>query len=75
MLVVATPLGSQHPVAELGGMCRGAPLGLGLQSLANDLGIKVALEVLTDTAAIGICNRRGLGRIRHLHVADLWIQD
>ena len=24
---------------------------------------------------IGICRRRGLGRVRHLAVADLWIQD
>ena len=26
-------------------------------------------------AAIGICRRRGLGRVRHLAVADLWIQE
>ena len=62
--------------AELTGICRGASLALGLQSLANDLGIQVAVEVLTDaTAAIGICRRRGLSKIRHLAVADLWIQD
>ena len=62
--------------AELGGICRGASIALGLQSLARDLGIQVNVEVLTDaTAAIGICRRRGLGKIRHLHVADLWIQD
>ena len=36
----------------------------------------MVLTVLTDaTAAIGICRRRGLGKIRHLAVADLWIQD
>ena len=62
--------------AELGGICKGASHALGLQSLANDLGIPLQLEVLADaTAAIGICRRRGLGKIRHLHVADLWIQD
>ena len=62
--------------AELGGICRGASIALGLQSLALDLGIKVDLEILTDaTAAIGICRRRGLGKIRHLHVSDLWVQD
>ena len=44
--------------------------------MAADLGIKLHLEMLTDaTAAIGICRRRGLGKIRHLHVSDLWIQD
>ena len=62
--------------AELGGICRGSSVGLGLQSLARDLSIDFELEVLTDaTAAIGICRRRGLGKIRHLHTADLWIQD
>ena len=62
--------------AELGGICRGASLALGLQSLASDLGIQLRLEILTDaTAAIGICLRRGLGKIRHLHVSDLWVQD
>ena len=62
--------------AELGGICRGASIALGLQSLASDLGIKLHLEILTDaTAAIGICRRRGLGKIRHLHVSDLWVQD
>ena len=27
------------------------------------------------TAAIGICRRRGLGKIRHLAAADFWVQD
>ena len=62
--------------AELGGICRGASIALGLQSLARDLGIELKIQILTDaTAAIGICRRRGLGRIRHLHTADLWVQD
>ena len=62
--------------AELSGICKGASTALGLQALALDLGIKLRIEILTDaTAAIGICRRRGLGKIRHLHVSDLWIQD
>ena len=62
--------------AELGGICRGAPIALGLQALAADLGIVLRIEILTDaTAAMGIYRRRGLGKIRHLHVADLWVQD
>ena len=62
--------------AELSGICRGASTALGLQSLAKDLGIVLRIEILTDaTAAIGICRRRGLGKIRHLHVSDLWVQD
>ena len=27
------------------------------------------------TAAIGFAKRRGLGKIRHLHCADLWVQE
>ena len=70
--IVALPSGE----AGLGGICRGSSVGLGLQSLARDLSMNFDLEMLTDaTAAIGICRRRGLGKIRHLHTADLWIQD
>ena len=47
-----------------------------MQTLCKDLGMHFDLVVLTDaTAAIGICRRRGLGKVRHLAVADLWVQD
>ena len=63
-------------VAELTGISKGAAQGLGLQTIAKDLGIDLNLVVLTDaTAAIGICRRRGLGKVRHLATADLWMQD
>ena len=62
--------------AELSGICKGASKGIGLRSLCQDLGLPFTLTVLTDaTAAIGMCRRRGLGKIRHLAVADLWVQD
>ena len=62
--------------AELGGICRGASQGLGLCALAKDLNIELNLDIKTDaTAAIGVCRRRGLGKIRHLAVADLWVQE
>ena len=62
--------------AELGGIAYGTAQTLGLQSLAADLGMKLGINIWTDaTAAIGITNRRGLGKIRHLHVSDLWIQE
>ena len=62
--------------AELGGIVKGATIGLGMQSLAADLGVKVKIHVRTDaTAAIGICRRRGLGKIRHLATSDLWVQE
>ena len=61
--------------AELSGICRGALKGIGTRSLADGVGMKLSLTVLTDaTTAINICRRRGLGKIRHLAVADLWVQ-
>lgn len=61
--------------AEFAGVIRGAGQGLGYQALLQDLGIKVPLRVWTDSsAAIGICSRQGLGKLRHLDTHTLWIQ-
>ena len=62
--------------AELNGVCKGCSHSLGLKSIAQDLGLQWSILVKTDaTAAIGITRRRGLGKIRHLATADLWVQD
>ena len=62
--------------AELHGIAYGAAQALGLQSLLADLGWKVRIRIHSDaTAAIGICRRKGLGKIRHLATTGLWIQD
>lgn len=62
--------------AELTGISKGAAQGLGLQSIAKDLGIDLSLHLFSDaTAAIGISRRRGLGKVRHLATSDLWMQD
>ena len=62
--------------AELVGICKGTSIALGLAAVALDLGMSWDLKVRSDaSAAIGVCRRRGLGRIRHLATADLWIQD
>ena len=62
--------------AELHGICYGASQALGMQSLLRDMGWDLPIEIFSDaTAAIGIARRKGLGKIRHLDVSDLWIQD
>ena len=54
----------------------GAVQALGMQSLLKDLGWSMKIRIHSDaTAAIGICRRKGLGKIRHLATTDLWIQD
>ena len=53
--------------AEFYGVVRAAGQGLGYQSLLKDLGINLPLCVWTDSsAAIGICSRQGLGKLRHI---------
>jgi hypothetical protein len=61
--------------AELGAVVKSSTEGLGLKSLLSDFGIWIALAVKSDaSAAIGMVKREGLGKVRHLAVADLWIQ-
>ena len=62
--------------AELHGICAGVAQGIGLQSICKDLGFSYKLRIHSDaTAAIGIARRRGMGKIRHLDCADLWVQE
>ena len=43
--------------------------------MLQDFGMKVEIVMLSDaTAASGIVGREGLGKVRHLATADLWIQ-
>ena len=62
--------------AELSGVLKGSSEGLGLQSVLHDLGLQRDLVVRTDaSAALGICRRHGLGKVRHLAVGQLWAQE
>ena len=61
--------------SELHGITKGVQNALGFQSMCNDLGIRRGLRVHSDgTAALGIARRRGLGKLRHIDVEDLWAQ-
>ena len=61
--------------AEFNGVVRGSGAGLGYRSLLRDLGQELPLRVWTDSsAALGICSRQGLGKLRHLDTHTLWIQ-
>ena len=61
--------------AEFYGVVRGAGHGLGYQALLADLGVAVPLRVWTgSSAALGICSRQGLGKLRHLDTHTLWVQ-
>ena len=62
--------------AELYALTKGASQGLGMMALLSDFGLTVSVTVHTDaSAAIGIVRRAGLGKLRHLNVRYLWVQD
>jgi hypothetical protein len=64
--------------AELYGMVEGVTRAKGLWSLAYEVGFRDLSNVVhvgTDSSAAksSVC-RRGLGRMRHLEIRDLWLQ-
>ena len=62
--------------AELYGVVKEASEAIDIQSVAADLGIETALHIRTDSsAAVGICTRTGIGKVRHLATGQLWVQE
>ena len=60
--------------AELAGIVKGASEALGLMSLGGDLGVELHAKLYADSsAAIGICRRTGIGKVRHLATGQLWV--
>ena len=54
----------------------GAVEGLNVQRLAASLGDELALELRTDaSAARGVILRQGVGKVRHVQVKQLWLQE
>ena len=48
---------------------------LGLRTLLRELGMEVKSNLIVYTSAnIGIVSRRGIGKVRHIEVNDLWLQ-
>ena len=61
--------------AEYYGVVKAAGITVGQQSLMKDRGIKFGVRVWTDSsAAVDICGRSGLGKIRHVQTHTLWVQ-
>ena len=61
---------------ELYALIKCACQSIGLISLAGDFGISLKAQVMTDaSAALGIAQRKGLGKLRHIDVQWLWLQE
>ena len=51
-------------------------MGIGINAISGDLGLLLQVNIKTDaSAAKGIASRRGLGKVRHIDVSQLWLQD
>ena len=61
--------------AEFYGMVKGGAEAMGTRSILEDLGIARKIRLSEDSsAAKGIADRTGLGKVRHIEVNQLWIQ-
>ena len=62
--------------AELVAAVRTSTEALGVAQLAYDWGMELPVRIYIDSsAAIGIASRKGNGKMRHVRVGDLWIQE
>ena len=62
--------------AELYAIVKGGQQGIGMQSLLADLQVDVGIQLYTDaSAAKGMVKRKGIGKVKHIEVNQLWIQD
>ena len=62
--------------AELNAICKAATEGLGAKNMTIEMGVEESLEIMTDaSAAVGVVQRQGAGKIKHLEVKQLWVQE
>ena len=70
-----SPLSLSSGEAEWFALVKGGCLAMGTQAAGRDFGVDLAVQLSTDSsAAKGIGSRRGCGKIRHLDVNTLWLQ-
>ena len=61
--------------ADYYGLVRGVSQALGIKGMYLDFGVKVSLHAyVVASAAVGIACRRGLGKVRHVDLDQLWLQ-
>ena len=61
--------------AELYALNKSAAQSIGLQSLLANISIGLEVRLHTDaTAGRAIATRRGLAKVRHIAVNELWLQ-
>ena len=62
--------------AELMGIVRASSEAIGITQLAAGWGLSIEAQVWTDSsAALAVSTRKGCGKLRHVKIGDLWIQE
>ena len=62
--------------AELNAAVTACSEGRGLKNMVEEMHDEIELEVIGDSSAsMGILNRMGAGRVKHLEVKQLWVQE
>ena len=62
--------------AELTALVKASCEAVGLAQMAQEWGIQLEAEVMVDSsAAIGVVNRKGNGKLRHVRIGQLWVQE
>ena len=61
--------------AELNATVKAACEGLGVRQMASELGTELSVEVRGDSSANDSLHRAGCGKVKHLSVRQLWLQE
>ena len=62
--------------AELGALVKTSTEVIGILQMAEGLGRSTTAEVYVDSsAALAVVNRKGCGKLRHVRVGQLWVQE
>ena len=62
--------------AEFLALVRASSEAIGLSQLAASCGLQLAGEVFGDSsAALAVIHRRGCGKLRHVRIGHLWVQE
>ena len=61
--------------AELMALVKAASEGIGLTQLAESWGVELKANIFVDSsAALAVTNRKGCGKLRHVRIGHLWVQ-
>ena len=62
--------------AELVALVKCSAELLGVRSMLRDLGVETSGVIYADSsAALAIAKRKGAGKLRHINVSSLWVQE